>query len=165
MRNLTEDVILSGREANRFMESMLHPNRESIERREEFIHSGNFRTEERNGAYFIQDDGLDLSFLEGLNDSKDESSVTLDNGMPYNANDREQVDIDYLCTKYEVRYDEDLLATIRNFLSMGNDFDKKINVTVILDEEEKGSLRISKEEISKEDIKCDENMPDLRFAA
>ena len=165
MRNLTEDVILSGREANRFMESMLHPNRGSIERREEFIHSGNFRTEERNGAYFIQDDGLDLSFLEGLNDSKDESSATLDNGMPYNVNGREQMDIDYLCTKYEVRYDEDLLAAIRNFFDMGNDFDKKINVTVILDEEEKGSLRISKEEISKEDIKCDENMPDLRFAA
>ena len=53
---------------------MLHPDRESIERREEFIHSDNFRTEERKGAYFIQDDGLDLSFLEGLN-VRDESVV------------------------------------------------------------------------------------------
>lgn len=158
MRNLTEDVILRGHEADKFMENMLHPDRDSIERREEFIHSGNFRSEERDGACYLYDNELDLSFLDTLSDSRDETSATLEETTIY-SKDTKQIYVQYSCTDYHIKDEEEFVAAMKEIQRYNITFNADYIFNMII-EEQKNNLRISKEE-----IKYDEKMPDVSSAA
>lgn len=160
MRNLTEDVVLRGHEADSFMENMLHPNKRCIELREEFIHSGNFRSEEKDGTRYIYDDGLDLSFLDTLDDSKDESSVTQEDQVMYSTGETKQIYIEYTCEDYNIKFEKEFVGAVEKLQEYNFSVDIQHSLNMIDGSEEKYSLQIKKEE-----DKYNEKMLDVRNAA
>lgn len=160
MKNLTQDMVLRGHEADRFMKSMLHPDSKCIERREEFIHSGNFRTEEKNGSSYVYDDGIDWSFLNTPGDGGDESCATLDEVAFKSSQDMKQIYIEYSCTNQDINLGSELLATMKKLQNNNISFNTEYIVNIVVQDEEECGLHISKQE-----IKYGEKMLDVSKAA
>lgn len=94
MQNLTEDILLIGHEADNFMNEVLHPDEDAINRGIEFINSASFKVEVDGNRRYLYDDNVDWDFFND-EDVPDEICATLDEGVLYNVADADEVSIAY----------------------------------------------------------------------
>lgn len=112
MQNLTEDILLICHEADNFMEEVLHPDEDAINRGIEFINSANFKVEVDGNRRYLYDDNVDWDFFNG-EDVPDEISAALDEGVLYNVADTEEMSIDYEDEKLII--DNSVYSAYRNY--------------------------------------------------